>query len=242
MPILSSSLRIYIYVVVLVEEERSILSIAKKMVCMKKWCLIFISTYCLTLYSRAQTAEAEQLLLDWEKLTQFKKILQNMYDGYKIVYKGYTTIKDISKGNFDLHKTFLDALLQVSPFVRKYKRVADIISYQLRIVKEYKSACNQFKLDKNFSPKELDYLEKVYSGMLDESLKCLDDLAMVITSGQLRMSDDERLQATDKIYNSIVDQFSFLRDFNSSTAVLALQRENEIRQIEMSKAINGFNK
>ena len=29
-----------------------------------------------------------------------------MYQGYKIVSKGYNTIKDISEGNFDLHKTF----------------------------------------------------------------------------------------------------------------------------------------
>jgi DNA repair ATPase RecN len=209
---------------------------------MKKWGLIFISICFFTVSLKAQTAEAEQLLLDWEKLTQFKKILQNMYDGYKIVYKGYTTIKDISKGNFDLHKTFLDALLQVSPVVKQYKRTSDIINYQLRIVKEYKSALNQFKQDKSFTPEELNYLEKVYSNILDQSLKCLDDLAMVITSGQLRMSDDERLQTIDKIYNSIVDQFSFLKDFNSSTAVLALQRENENRQIEMSKSINGFNK
>src|ERR1044072_6034317 len=100
--------------------------------------------------SKAQSAEAEQLLLDWEKLAQFKKILQNMYDGYKILYKGYSAVKDISKGSFDLHKNFLDALLEVSPAVKKYKRIADIIACQARIVKEYKSAFEQFREDKSF--------------------------------------------------------------------------------------------
>jgi hypothetical protein len=61
---------------------------------------------------------------------------------------------------------------------------------------------------------------------------------LVITSGTLRMSDDERLQAIDKIYSSIVDQYSFLRDFNSSTTVLSLQRKNEQTEIEMSKIIS----
>jgi DNA repair ATPase RecN len=191
-----------------------------------------------SLFSRAQSAEAEQLLLDWEKLTQFKKILQNMYDGYKILYKGYTTVKDISQGSFSIHKNFLDALLEVSPAVKEYKRITDIIDYQIKIVKEYKSAFNQFKEDKSFAPKEMDYISKVYAGLLDRSLKSLDELMMVITSGTLRMSDDERLLAIDKIYNSIVDQFSFLRDFNSSASVLSLQRKSEQTEIEMSKILS----
>jgi hypothetical protein len=187
-----------------------------------------------SLSSKAQSAEAEQLLLDWEKLTQFKKILQNMYDGYRILHKGYTAIKDISEGNFDLHKGFLDGLLEVSPAVKNYKRIADIVNYQLRIVKEYKSAFNEFKGDNTFSPEEIEYIEKVYEGLLKRSLQSIDELVMVITSGTLRMSDDERLQAIDKIYNSIIDQFFFLKDFNSSTAVLSLQRKSEKADIDLS--------
>jgi DNA repair ATPase RecN len=190
-----------------------------------------------SLCSSAQSAEAEQLLLDWEKLTQFKKILQDMYDGYKVLYKGYTAVKDISQGSFDLHKNFLDALLEVSPAVKNYKRIADIISLQLRIIKEYKSAFNQFKEDDTFSPPEIDYISKVYSNLLKRSLQSIDELVMVITSGTLRMSDDERLQVIDKIYDDIMDQFSFLKDFNSGTAVLSLQRKREQAEIEMSKAL-----
>lgn len=161
-----------------------------------------------------------------------------MYDGYKILYKGYTAVKDISQGSFHLHKNFLDALLEVSPAVKNYKRIADIISYQLRIVKEYKSAFRQFKEDNNFSADEIEYISKVYSNLLERSLKSLDDLMMVITSGTLRMSDDERLQAIDKIYNDIVDQFSFLKDFNNSTSILSLQRKSEQTEIEMSKVLD----
>jgi DNA repair ATPase RecN len=185
----------------------------------------------------SQSQEAQQLLLNWEKLMQFKKILKDMYAGYKIVYKGYTTIKDISEGNFDLHKDFLDGLLEVSPAVKKYKRIADIISYQLRIVKEYKAAFNQFKEDKNFTPDEIKYIGKVFSNLLVESLKCLDELSMVITAGKLRMSDDERLQAIDRIYNEIVDQFSFLQDFNNGTAVLSVQREKDMQDIDISRKL-----
>lgn len=206
---------------------------------MKK-CFVVVGVCLITLGANGQSTEAQQLLLNWEKLMQFKKILQNMYDGYKILHKGYTAVKDISEGNFNLHKTFLDALLDVSPAVRKYKKVADIISYQLRLVKDYKSAFNQFKDDGEFTSEEIEYMGKVYSNLFSRSLKCLDELFMVITAGELRMSDDERLQAIDHIYEAVVDQFSFLKEFNNNTAMLSLQRKSEGAEIKTSRLIYGM--
>ncbi|MGF2412018.1 MAG: TerB family tellurite resistance protein, partial [Ferruginibacter sp.] len=190
--------------------------------------------------SNAQSDEAQQLLLNVEKLAQFKKILKNMKDAYKIIFKGYTAVKDLSQGNFTLHKTFLDGLMEVSPAVKKYKRIADIFKYQLRITKEYKAAYNQFRDDKQFTPQEIEYVGKVYSNLFNETLKSLEELAMVITAGKLRMSDDERLQAIDKIYETVVDQYSFLNEFNNNTAILSLQRKSEQTEIKMSRIINGI--
>jgi len=189
--------------------------------------------------AKGQSDEAQQLLLNVEKLAQFKKILQNMYDGYKILYKGYTAVNDISEGYFNLHKTFLDGLLEVSPAVKKYKRIADIISYQLRITKEYKTAFASFKEERQFTPQEIEYIGKVYGNLLKESLKNLDELCMVITAGNLRMTDDERLQAIDRIYTAVEDQFSFLKEFTNNTALLVLQRKAEGAEIQLSKRLSG---
>jgi DNA repair ATPase RecN len=190
--------------------------------------------------ANAQGEEAEQLILNVEKLAQFKKILKQMKDAYKIIFKGYTAVRDISQGNFKLHKAFLDALMDVSPAVKKYKRITDIFNYQQRIIKEYKGAFAQFKSNKQFTAEEINYLSKVYSNLANQSLKSLEELAMVITAGKLRMSDDERLQAIDKVYDAVVDQFSFLKEFNGNTALLSLQRKAEQSDIELSKRINGI--
>lgn len=206
---------------------------------MKK-CVVVILMVCFGYTASAQSHEVQQLLLNVEKLSQFKKILQNMYDGYKVLYKGYTTIKDVSEGNFSLHKTFLDALLEVSPGVRKYKRIADIINYQIRLVKEYKAAFHEFKNGDAFTPEEIDYLGKVYGNLFKESTESLDELLTVITAGKLRMSDDERLQAIDRIYASVEDQFSFLKEFNSNTAMLALQRKSEKADIDLARKVRGY--
>lgn len=208
---------------------------------MKK--LIVILIMCsMSFQLKAQSEEVQQLLLNIEKLAQFKKILQNMYDGYKLLNKGYTAVKNISEGNFNIHKTFLDGLMEVSPAVKKYKRIADIISYPLRIAKEYKLAYNRFKEEKQFTVEEIDYLGKVYGNLFNESLKALDELSMVITSGKLRMSDDERLQAIDKIYLSVEEQYSFLKEFTNNSNLLSLQRKAEKAEIEMSRRLYGLTK
>ena len=188
----------------------------------------------------AQSAEAQQLLLNVEKLAQLKKILSNMKKGYDIVSTGYNKIKAVSKGNFNLHDAFLSALLQVSPGVKKYNRVADIITCQKQIVKEYKVAFRRFNSSNLFNVSELNYMSNVYSNLFNKSLQNLNELIIVLTAGKLRMSDDERIAAIDSVYNDITDKLVFLRSFNNENNVLAVQRGREMIDTKVSKKLNGM--
>lgn len=188
----------------------------------------------------AQSAEAQQLLLNVEKLAQFKRILTDMKKGYQILSTGYSTIKDLSKGNFNLHKTFFDGLLIVSPVVKKYARIVDIISNQKMIIKEYKNAFNLFKQDKNFNPGEIEYLGKVYGNLFKESINDLEELTIIITDSKLSMSDDERLVAIDRVFINMSDKLLFLRHFNNNTTVLAVQRARENNDIATMTKIYGI--
>ena len=186
-----------------------------------------------------QSQEAKQLMLNVEKLAQLKLMLSHMKKGYDILHKGYTSIKNISEGNFNLHRDFLDGLLQVSPAVRKYAKVADIIHFQVKTVKECKAALAEFKGSKQFSLAEIEYMANVYANLLGESLKKLDELMMVLTAGKLRMSDDERLKAIDGIHAEVMEQYGFLNEFNDGTAILSLQREKEKMDIDLMRKIHG---
>lgn len=210
---------------------------------MKRQLIVLIMLVGLLFPSRvaAQSQEMQQLILNIEKLAQFKQILTDMKKGYQILNGGYNVVKDLSKGNFSLHETFLDALMQVSPTVRKYKRVGDIIHYQVLLVKEYKAAFNRFRNSGNFNPEEITYLEKVYSKLFKESIRNLDELTSVISANTLRMSDDERLAAIDKVYADMQDKLSFLRNFNNNTSVLGIQRTKERNDINAMRSIYKIN-
>lgn len=183
-------------------------------------------------HAAAQSTEAAQLLLNVEKLAQFKQILKDMKKGYQILDGGYNTVKDIAEGNFSIHKVFLEGLMQVSPTVRKYKRIVDIIDFQIILIREYKNAFERFKRDENFAPEELAYLGRIYDNLFKQSLRNMDELTNVITANKLRMSDDERLKAIDTIYEDMQDKLIFLRHFNNNTTVLAVQRAKEKNDVK----------
>jgi hypothetical protein len=203
---------------------------------------ILITLILLSVCSRAysQTEEAAQLLLNYEKLKQLEEILDNMYKGYKILTQGYARIKGIAEGNYKLHQVFLDALLNVSPTVRNYRRIPQIINYQRLIIKEYQRAYSRFKDDENLTPGELRYIKLVYEHLAKQSLKNLEELTMIITASTLRMSDDERLASIDRVYFDVEDKLLFLRSFNNSTQLLIIQRVKERSNVQASEKFNDL--
>lgn len=188
--------------------------------------------------ARAQKEEAQQLMMNLTKLEQFRAILQQLYEGYEILAKGYGMVKDVAEGNFSLHEVFLDALFEVSPAVRKYHKIAAIVEMQVKVVQRYKKAYERFKQSGQFSPEELLYLGRVYGRLTDQSLKNVEDLLSVVTAGKLRMSDEERLAAIDAIHAEVLDQLRFLGDFNSRTTLLAAQRQRESGEVKRVKALH----
>jgi len=61
----------------------------------------------------AQKQEMEQLQLNMEKLVQLRLMLQQAKQGYQLLQNGYTAVRDAARGNYDLHKSYLDGLLQM---------------------------------------------------------------------------------------------------------------------------------
>ena len=83
-------------------------------------------------------------------------------------------------------------------------------------------------------------MDNVYSNLFNKSLQNLEELTLVITAGKLRMSDDERINAIDRVYNDIADKLVFLRTFNKENNVLAIQRGREMVDTKVSKKLNGL--
>ena len=71
---------------------------------------------------------------------------------------------------------------KVKNAISSYQAVRDIIKKQVQSVKEYSKAFNLSKQGKNFTADELNYMQKVYTGILDESIKNIDKIQLVINA------------------------------------------------------------
>ncbi|OJW01347.1 MAG: hypothetical protein BGO52_07655 [Sphingobacteriales bacterium 44-61] len=200
----------------------------------------------LSLTSQAQTAA------EWtsQKKTQIKYLLQQIAankvyieyieKGYGIARKGLNTIQKIKQGDFDLHRDFISSLSTVNPKVKNYTRVGDIIAYQVRIVKDIKTVISNLKESNQFNPDELDYSKAIFERLLEDCLKSMDELFLVITSGELQMKDDERIQRIDGLWLDMQDKYAFCKSFSEECSVLAMQRLMETGDVDLSKKLNGL--
>jgi hypothetical protein len=177
------------------------------------------------------------LLLDVQKLTGLKTILQDMKKGYDILDKGYTEIRDLAQGRFNLHKAFLDALLAVSPSVRNYHRIGAILDDEYALVREYQQARHEARAAGVFTTQELDYFDGMYSTLYKRSLQSLDELTMVVTDGELRMSDAQRLRSIDRVYTDITGQLRAVRQLRWEASLQMAQRQHEKNELNFLQSV-----
>lgn len=213
---------------------------------MKK--IILLPVIAALLFSELNAQGLNELLN--QKSTQKKYLLQQIaalqvYIGYakkgcNIVSSSINTIKNIKKGELNLHNTFFNSLKSINPKISRYVKVADIITYLVRIIKLTKQTMKSIGEANQFTPEEVEYCKKVFEALLDDCIESIDELLAVITPDKLAMKDNERIVRIDKLYLDIQDKFTFCNVMSEDISVLALQRMNEQMEINKSKLINGI--
>jgi hypothetical protein len=200
-------------------------------------CCVSASTQTLEEWTQQKQTKIKRLL---EQIAANKVYLDYTKKGYKIVSGGLHTIRDIKKGDLKLHLGHFDSLKVVNPAIKGWIKVTDIILYQTRIIKTGKQALDAVKQSGQFSNEELNYCKKVFDLLLEECLKSIDELLLVISSGDTEMTDDERIKRIDKVYLDMQDKVSFASSFRNDMNLLALQRQNERTELNYSKILNAY--
>ncbi|MEP7372327.1 MAG: conjugal transfer protein TraI [Chitinophagaceae bacterium] len=139
-----------------------------------------------------------------------------------------------------LYADYFDELWKIKSALAYYQRVKDIIENQAGMVREYKQAWALFRQDKNFTEEEINYMGGVYQGMLDESLKSIDQLFLVINAFATQMSDAKRLEIINSVSQNVSQNVMDLREFNNENKMVSLQRGAEKGEIELVKRLYGI--
>lgn len=140
----------------------------------------------------------------------------------------------------DLYKDYYEELYKVKKIIAYYKRIKDISEKQVKIVEEYKWAWNLFKQDENFTADELDYMAEVYSGLLDQSVKNIDQISLVVKSFATQMTDAKRLQIINSTADQVDANYYDLTKFNQEAILLSLQRAKAQKDLKEAKKVYGI--
>ena len=200
----------------------------------------FVVTILFCFRLNAQTQELQQLKLDLEKLAQFKLVLSQMKQGYQTLQNGYNSVRDVSKGNFELHKNYLDGLLLVNPSVKQSPALKQIATDQAAIAKTFQTAFQQYQSSGLFSSGELTDLRSKYTESVQKVNDALDVLVQVTSSGKLRMNDAERLQIIEAIHADISGQLGLVKTMINDHSRLMALRMQQRKDNDALKKLSGL--
>ncbi|MEA9414277.1 conjugal transfer protein TraI [Flavobacterium sp. PL02] len=149
-------------------------------------------------------------------------------------------ISDWTQKQKDLYKNYYDELIKVKSIITYYQRIRDISEKQVRLVAEYERAWDLFQKDAHFNSSELDYMQRVYSGILNESLKNIDQIFLVLDSFTTQMSDAKRLEIINSAADQIDTNYDDLMQFNRQNVLLSIQRAKTQRDVNAAKKFYGI--
>lgn len=138
------------------------------------------------------------------------------------------------------YQRYYQELSEVKSLITQYQRIREMTSRQVSLVKEYQRVWRLIQHAGLYSPEELEFMANVYSGMLDESLRSIEQIGVIIGSFSLQMSHAARLKLINQAADQLQENYDDLRRFNTENMLLALGREKETKGFNQLKQLYGL--
>jgi hypothetical protein len=168
-------------------------------------------------------------------LQNAQKTLENTMSKLKL-----DQITDWVSRQKELYADYYESLKKVKAIITYYNRIKSVTEKQILLVEAYKRAFALFKSDNHFTPEEIEYMGRVYSGILDASVKNLDQVFMVISSFTTTMTDDARLAIINKAADALDKNYRDLTQFNTQNKILSLHRSKDQNEVDVVRALYGI--
>ncbi len=168
-------------------------------------------------------------------LQNAQKALENTLSKLK-----FEEISDWTEKQRAQYEEYFDELWKVKNLIATFKRVREITTLQIKLVKQYQRVFELLHNDRHFTSEELDYMFKVYTGMIDASLQNIEQITLVINAFKTQMSDGQRLSVISEAALDIQRISSDMQRFTNQNIRLSLQRAQDEKEISSIKAWYGL--
>lgn len=168
-------------------------------------------------------------------LQNAQKELENILSKMKL-----KEIADWTEKQKEQYRKYYEELAKVKSIISYYLRIKEITLMQAELVKEYRRVWELFRQDQNFTAQELAYMEKVYEGILEDSVKNIDQITLILKSFTTKMADAKRLEIINHAADQVERNYEDLKLFNQQNMLLSLQRAKTQQDAEVIKKLYGL--
>lgn len=169
-------------------------------------------------------------------LQNAQKALENTLSKLK-----FEEISDWTEKQRAQYATYFDELQKVKNLIATFRKVKEISENQVRLVKQYERIFRLLRSDDHFSAAELDYMFRIYSGMIDASLRDIEQVTLAVQALTTKMSDGERLAIIERVAASIEKISGDMQQFTNQNIRLSLQRARDQKEVLALREWYGLN-
>lgn len=183
--------------------------------------------------------QSQQRKLMAQQIAQYEIYLGAIKTGYHITETGLNTAHDLKNGTFSLHSAYINSLDQVNPLIQnspKGKAIAELNSQTLKLFSDEITWQQHANL---LTTTEMSYLQKVRDNLAAKCQLDRNELLQVLTPGKLQLTDAQRLDRLDKLYERMKDKYAFAGSFTTKCRKLALSRKQNQQDNDQLKKLYG---
>ncbi|MCH7408981.1 conjugal transfer protein TraI [Belliella sp. DSM 111904] len=125
-----------------------------------------------------------------------------------------------------LYQDYYQGLWRVKSIISQYQRLKDIAQTQAALVAAYQDTWRLLSSSGNFTALELNRKQQIYGGILEESIKHLDQLAFLMKDQLSNMGDASRLEQIHQLGLAIQLNYDELRRYNRHNLLISQYRNN----------------
>lgn len=208
--------------------------------------MFLVLILCASLGAPAQTGD------EWfrQKETQKKYLLEQIAalkvygayvkKGYQVAGKGWRIIQGIKEGDLSLHSEFFGSRTQVNPRVKTSPVVTGTISLGRHLAQKIQEVRHQVSNARQLTASEIKFCNEVLAGLLRDSHDSLEELGLLISSGEPELSDDERLLRLGRLYEHVQELYTATSSLGADIRLLTARRLRQQVEIHhQKKAVGG---
>ncbi len=175
-------------------------------------------------------------------VTDPTNLVQNIISAVQGTSTAANMIKNLNESIkiYKQGKEYYDALKSVHNLIKDARKVKLTIEMVSEITDIYVNGFNKMVSDPNFSSDELTAISTGYAKLLAEGGALVSDLKNIVTKGNgLSLSDKERMDAIDQIYNKMLEYRNLTKYYTRKSISVSYIRAKEKNDMKRVLALYG---